>query len=79
LSKQRCPSCGGDLVDGVIIGGTMWTDSRTRFIPARYLSDRTLFGRYRREVPTAARACQRCGVVTLFVNPGMLDQMVKED
>jgi hypothetical protein len=79
LSKQPCPNCGGDLVDGIIIGGTMWSDSRTRFVPARFLGDRSLFGRYRKELPTAARACQRCGVVTMFVNPGMLDQMVGDE
>jgi hypothetical protein len=66
------------LTDGIVIGGTLWSDSRTRFVPARFLDDRSLFGRYRREIATAARACTHCGVVTMFVNPGSLAAMVKE-
>jgi hypothetical protein len=77
LSKPSCPACGGELVDGIIISGTMWTDSRTRFVPARFVDDRSLFGRYRREIPTAGRACKRCGAVTLFVNPGTLAEMTR--
>lgn len=61
-----------------MISGTLWSDSRTRFVPARFLDDRSLFGRYRREVATAARACTHCGAVTLFVNPGSLAEMVQE-
>jgi len=61
-----------------VISGTLWSDSRTRFVPARFLDDRSLFGRYRREVATAARACTHCGAVTLFVNPGSLAEMVQE-
>jgi hypothetical protein len=64
-------------VDGIIISGTMWTDSRTRFVPARFVDDRSLFGRYRREIPTAARACRHCGAVTLFVNPGTLAEIMQ--
>ena len=79
MSEQRCPICGGELVDGVIIGGTMWADSLTRFVPARFLNDRSLFGRYRKEIPTAARACKHCGVVTLLVNPGTLEELMRED
>jgi hypothetical protein len=79
MSEQRCPGCGGDLVDGVIISGTMWTDSRTRFVPARFVNDRSLFGRYRREIPTGAWACRRCGAVTLFVNPGTLEELMQEE
>ncbi len=79
MSEQLCPSCGGELVSGIIIGGTMWADSRTRFVPARFIHDRSLFGRYRKELPTAARACAVCGAVTLVVNPGMLGQMVREE
>ena len=68
------------MAKGIIISsGTMWTDSRTRFVPARFLEDRSLFGHYRKEVPTAARACLRCGAVTLFVNPGALTEMVACD
>lgn len=80
MAKQSCPVCGGELAKGIIISsGTMWTDSRTRFVPARFLEDRSLFGHYRKEVPTAARACLRCGAVTLFVNPGALAEMVACD
>jgi hypothetical protein len=79
MSEQRCPACGGELVDGIIISGTMWTDSRTRFVPARFLNDRSLFGRYRKEIPTGARACRRCGVVTLLVNPGTLGELMREE
>ena len=79
LGEPRCPACGGELVEGVIISGTMWSDSRTRFVPARCLGDRSLFGRYRREAPTAARACLRCGAITLFVNPGSLADMLQEE
>jgi hypothetical protein len=57
----------------------MWADSRTRFIPARFFNDRSLFGRYRREIATAARACLQCGAVTLFVNPGTLAAMVRQE
>jgi len=57
----------------------MWADSRTRFVPARFLDDRSLFGRYRKEIATAARACLRCGVVTLFVNPGALTTTVQAE
>jgi hypothetical protein len=57
----------------------MWTDSRARFVPARFFNDRSLFGRYRREIATAARACLRCGAVTLFVNPGTLDAMMQQN
>jgi len=78
LGDQRCPVCGGKLAEGVIISGTMWSDSRTRFVPARCLGDRSLFGRYRKEAPTAARACLRCGAITLFVNPGSLADMLEE-
>jgi len=78
LSELRCPACGGKLAEGIVISGTLWSDSRTRFVPARFLDDRSLFGRYRREVATAARACTHCGAVTLFVNPGSLAEMVQE-
>ncbi len=78
MSELRCPACGGKLTDGIVIGGTMWSDSRTRFVPARFLDDRSLFGRYRREIATAARACMHCGAITLFVNPGSLAAMMKE-
>lgn len=61
-----------------MISGTLWSDSRTRFVPARFLNDRSLFGRYRHEIATAARACTHCGAVTLFVNPGSLAAMVQE-
>jgi hypothetical protein len=79
MSEQRCPVCGGELVDGVIISGTMWTDSLTRFVPARFLNDRSLFGRYRKEIPTAARACKQCGTITLLVNPGTLEELMREE
>lgn len=80
MGKHRCPNCGGEeLVEGIVISsGAMWTDSRTRFVPASSLNDRSLFGRYRQEVPTAARACLQCGTVTLFVNPGALAEMVNK-
>jgi hypothetical protein len=77
MSEQRCLVCGGELVDGAIIGGTMWADSLTRFVPARFLNDRSLFGRYRKEIPTAGRACKQCGAVTLLVNPGMLEELMR--
>lgn len=77
MSKPRCPACGGELVEGIVISsGAMWTDSRTRFVPARSLDNRSLFGRYRREIATAARACLQCGTITLFVNPGTLAAIV---
>jgi hypothetical protein len=79
MSEQRCPACKGELVDGVVISGTMWADSRTRFVPACFVNDRSLFGRYRRELPTGARACKNCGAVTLFVNPGMLEELFQEE
>jgi hypothetical protein len=79
MSEQRCSACGGELIDGVIISGTMWTDSPARFVPARFLNDRSLFGRYRKEIPTAARACKRCGLVTFLVNPGMLEELMREE
>ena len=76
MGKPRCPACGGKLVEGIVISsGAMWTDSRTRFVPARSLDNRSLFGRYRREIATGARACLQCGTVTLFVNPGTLAAM----
>ena len=79
MKESRCSACGGELVKGIVISsGAMWTDSRTRFVPARFLGDRSLFGRYRREIATAARACLHCGTVTLFVNPGTLATMVQE-
>ena len=78
MDELRCPACGGELAEGVMISGTMWSDSRTRFVPARFLSDRSLFGRYRREIATAARACTHCGTITMFVNPGSLTEVVKE-
>jgi hypothetical protein len=78
MGEQRCPACGGELIDGVIIGGTMWADSPTRFVPARFLSDRSLFGRYRKEIPTAGRACKRCGTITLVVNPGTLEELMRD-
>lgn len=78
MSELHCPVCGGKLAEGIVISGTLWSDSRTRFVPARFLEDRSLFGRYRREIATAARACTHCGAVTLFVNPGTLTEMVKE-
>jgi len=79
MSKARCPTCGGKLVEGIVISsGAMWTDSRTRFVPASSLDDRSLFGRYRQEIPTAARACLQCGTVTLFVNPGRLAAIVQK-
>jgi hypothetical protein len=77
VSEQQCPACGGELVDGVIISGTMWSDSPARFVPAHFLDDRSLFGRYRKEIPTAARACKRCGLITFFVNPGMLEGLMR--
>ena len=76
--EKHCSACGGELADGVIISGTMWSDSRTRFVPARFVNDRSLFGRYRREIPTAAQACRQCGAITLFVNPGMLEELMEE-
>jgi len=86
MAKSRCPACGGKLVEGIIISsGTMWTDSRTSFVPISFLNDRSLFGRYRKEIPMAARSCLKCGMVTPFVNPGTLalmmgaDQETKED
>ena len=79
MNKPRCPACGGEYANGIVISsGTRWTDSRTRFVPARFLNDRSLFGRYRREIPTGARACQRCGTITLLVNPGMLEELMRE-
>jgi len=57
----------------------MWTDSRTRFVPAGFIDDRSLLGRYRREIAMAARACLQCGTVTLFVNPGTLATMVEQN
>jgi hypothetical protein len=79
VGEQQCPACGGELVDGVIISGTMWSDSPARFVPARFLNDRSLFGRYRKEIPTAARACMRCGLIIFFVNPGMLEELMREE
>jgi len=68
------------MVNGIIVSsGTRWSDSRTRFVPARFLEDRSLFGRYRKEIATAALACLRCGAVTLFVNPGTLAEMMKSE
>ena len=67
------------MVDGVIISGTMWSDSPARFVPACFLNDRSLFGRYRKEIPTAARACKKCGVITFFVNPGTLEELMREE
>lgn len=79
MSEPRCPTCGGKLVKGIIISsGAMWTDSRARFVPANSLDDRSLFGRYRKEIAAAARACLQCGTVTLFVNPGTLATMVEQ-
>jgi hypothetical protein len=79
MREPRCPACGGELVKGIVItSGAMWTDSRTRFVPVRFLADRSLFGRYRKEIATAARACLQCGAVTLFVNPGTLAAMVQQ-
>lgn len=78
MGEARCPVCGGSLVEGIVISSsTVWTDSRTRFVPARSLGDRSLFGRYRKEIATAARACMQCGAVTLFVNPGSLAALVQ--
>jgi len=79
MREPRCPACGGEVVQGIVIssGGT-WIDSRTRFVPARFLNERSLFGRYRKEIATAARACLQCGAVTLFVNPGTLAALVQE-
>lgn len=78
MGKARCPACGGELVEGVVVSSTtVWTDSRTRFVPVSFLDDRSLFGRYRKEIATGARACLKCGAVTLFVNPGTLAAMVK--
>ncbi|MFL7794221.1 MAG: hypothetical protein AB8I69_18915 [Anaerolineae bacterium] len=79
MGEQRCPACSGELVDGVIISGTMWSDSPARFVPARFLNDRSLFGRYRKEIPTAARACKKCGQITFFVNPGMLEEVMRAE
>ena len=79
MGEQQCPTCKGELVDGVIISGTMWSDSPARFVPARFLGDRSLFGRYRKEIPTAARACKQCGLITFFVNPGMLEELMREE
>ena len=80
MSEPRCPACGGETVKGIVISSSaMWTDSRTRFAPASSLDDRSLFGRYRKEIATAARACTQCGAVTLFVNPGALAAMVERD
>ncbi len=80
MSEPRCPICRGELVDGIVVSSsTVWTDSRTRFVPTRFLEDRSLFGRYRRELATAARACLHCGAVTLFVNPGTLAEMVRQE
>ncbi|MFQ6101572.1 MAG: hypothetical protein ACE5OS_10125 [Anaerolineae bacterium] len=79
MREPRCPACGGELAAGIVItSGAMWADSRTRFVPARFLDDRSLFGRYRTEIATAARACLQCGAVTLFVNPGTLAAMVEQ-
>lgn len=79
MTEPRCPACGGALEKGVVItSSTSWIDSRTRFVPARFLDDRSLFGRYRKEIATAAQACLRCGAVTLFVNPGTLGVMINE-
>jgi hypothetical protein len=79
MSKPCCPACGGELIEGIVISsGAMWTDSRTRFVPARSLGDRSLFGRYRKEIATAARACLKCGAITLFVNPGMLAEIAQQ-
>lgn len=78
MSEPLCPACGGKLTEGIVISGTLWSDSRTRFVPARFLDDRSLFGRYRREIATAARACTHCGMVILFVNPGSLAEMVRK-
>jgi hypothetical protein len=65
------------LAEGIIVtSGTRRADSRLRFVPARFLGDRSLFGRYRREIAVAARACLRCGAITQFVNPGTLAAMV---
>ena len=80
MSEPRCPACKGELVEGIVVSSnTMWADSRTRFIPTRFFNDRSLFGRYRREIATAARACLQCGAVTLFVNPGTLAAMVLQE
>jgi hypothetical protein len=79
MSEPRCPACGGELEQGIVISSTtVWTDSRMRFVPARFLNDRSLFGRYRKEMATAARACLQCGAVTLFVNPGTLAAMLQQ-
>jgi len=80
MSKLCCPVCGGELVEGILISnGAMWNDNRTRFVPSRSFNDRSLFGRYRKEIATAARACLQCGAVTLFVNPGALTAMAVEE
>ncbi len=78
MGEPRCPACGGRTVKGIVISSNaMWADSRTRFVPADSLDDRSLFGRYRKEIATAARACLQCGAVTLFVNPGTLASAVE--
>jgi len=80
LSKKTCPLCEGELIEGIVISSSsVWTDARARFVPARSLNDRSLFGSYRKELATAARACTQCGNVSLFVNPGTLNDMIEED
>ena len=79
MSKAHCPACGGELAEGIVISSnTVWSDSRMRFVPARFFGDRSLFGRYRKEIATAARACLQCGAITLFANPGTLAAMMRQ-
>jgi hypothetical protein len=62
----------------LISNSAFWADSRPRFVPLAFLDDRSLFGRPRRELATAARACLHCGAITLFVNPGTLAAMMED-